>query len=149
MTKPTCDDLEAENAAQLEARSARLAERVREVDARKNGWLLESIMETSAKAKQKREAAKGDAELAYDVEVDEDFLEALEYGMPPTGGMGLGVDRLVMLLTDSASIRDVIAFPLLKKPKGNEEAQADGQAGSAGEADGSQKDDDEAGAATA
>ena len=57
MTKPTCDDLEAENAAQLEARSARLAERVREVDARKNGWLLESIMETSAKAKQKREAA--------------------------------------------------------------------------------------------
>ena len=67
-------------------------------------------------ARQMEEKAGGDEEA---MEYDEDYVRALEYGMPPAGGIGIGIDRVVMLLTNQASIRDVLLFPHMKPEKGS------------------------------
>ena len=73
--------------------------------------LIDSEEQEDRLKAQAQQKAKGDEEAHVE---DQDYVEALQYGLPPTGGLGFGVDRFVMILTNNISIREVLAFPHLK-----------------------------------
>ncbi len=73
--------------------------------------LVDPVVQRERLVTQSLAAAKGDPEA---MQLDEDFLRALEYGMPPTGGMGMGIDRLLRVLTGVRGVRDTILFPLVR-----------------------------------
>ena len=93
--------------------------------------LNDPVDQTERFAAQMAEKAGGDDEA---MEYDEDYVRALEYGMPPAGGIGIGIDRVVMLLTNQASIRDVLLFPHMKPEKGFQSGAAAAKAAEAGNA---------------
>ena len=93
--------------------------------------LYDPVDQAERFAAQMAEKAGGDDEA---MEYDEDYVRALEYGMPPAGGIGIGIDRVVMLLTNQASIRDVLLFPHMKPEKGFQSGAAAAKAAEAGNA---------------
>ncbi len=95
------------------------------------GELNDPVDQAERFAAQMAEKAGGDDEA---MEYDEDYVRALEYGMPPAGGIGIGIDRVVMLLTNQASIRDVLLFPHMKPEKGFQSGAAAAKAAEAGNA---------------
>ena len=107
----------------LQRREARPSPLVERIDAQKDAQLFlrlglqcrVEVRQRRRAGRQQQERFRRQSELVGGEQEDPDYVEALSYGMPPTGGLGLGIDRLAMLLTGRETIRDVILFPALKE----------------------------------